>query len=94
MSERNTPDLISPPMYFKYSRTSGDDYIQFLLNKQFTPKAIYGEHVHFDLPSSDEEDYENQNLNLTEKEHIQLYIDSQKVNGIKVIQLWKLNCSL
>jgi len=52
-------------MYFKYSRTSGDDYIQFLLNKQFTPKAIYGEHVHFDLPSSDEEDYENQNLNST-----------------------------
>ncbi len=50
-------------MYFKYSRISGDDYIQFLLNKQFTPKAIYGEHVHFDIPESDDEDYKNQVLN-------------------------------
>ena len=65
-------------MYFKYSRTSGDDYIQFLLNKQFTPKAIYGEHVHFDIPLTDEEDYENQNLNLT--------IDSEddKLNPIEI----------
>ena len=65
-------------MYFKYSRTSGDDYIQFLLNKQFTPKAIYGEHVQFDVPASDEEDYENQMLNTT--------IDSEdnKLNPIEI----------
>lgn len=65
-------------MYFKYSRTSGDDYIQFLLNKQFTPKAIYGEHVHFDIPTSDEEDYENQNLNST------IDSDDEKLNPIEI----------
>ena len=70
-------------MYFKYSRTSGDDYIQFLLNKQFTPKAIYGEHVHFDLPSSDEEDYENQNLNLT------IDSDDDKLYPIEILEYVK-----
>lgn len=65
-------------MYFKYSRTSGDDYIQFLLNKQFTPKAIYGEHVHFDVPESDEEDYENQVLNST------IDSDDDKLNPIEI----------
>lgn len=65
-------------MYFKYSRTSGDDYIQFLLNKQFTPKAIYGEHVHFDIPLTDEEDYENQNLNLT------INSEDDKLNPIEI----------
>lgn len=70
-------------MYFKYSRTSGDDYIQFLLNKQFTPKAIYGEHVHFDLPSSDEEDYENQNLNST------IDSDDDKLYPIEILEYVK-----
>lgn len=30
-------------MYFKYSRKRGDDYIDFLLNDYFSPKAILGE---------------------------------------------------
>ena len=28
-------------MYFKYSRKTGDDYIHFLLNEQFTPKKVH-----------------------------------------------------
>lgn len=30
-------------MYFKYSRKRGDDYIDFLLNNYFSPKAILGD---------------------------------------------------
>ncbi len=29
-------------LFFKYSRNKGDDYIKFLLNQYFTPKAVYG----------------------------------------------------
>ena len=29
-------------LYFKYSRTTGDDYIDFLLGEYFTTKAVYG----------------------------------------------------
>lgn len=29
-------------LHFKYSRNRGDDYIKFLLNQQFHPKAVYG----------------------------------------------------
>lgn len=28
-------------MYFKYTREKGDDYIKFLLNKQFTPEGVF-----------------------------------------------------
>ena len=29
-------------MYFKYSRNKGDDYVKFLLNQYFSPKAVFG----------------------------------------------------
>ena len=38
-------------LYFKYSRVTGDDYIIHLLNKVFTPKAVYGETVELKLNS-------------------------------------------
>lgn len=45
-------------MFYKYTRNKGDDYIQFLLNKQFTPKAVYGENVELIYKAFDGEEYE------------------------------------
>lgn len=45
-------------LYFKYSRVTGEDYILHLLNKVFTPKAVYGEEVEVKLRSlADEQEY-------------------------------------
>lgn len=44
-------------MYFKYSRTTGDDYINFLLNVEFTPKSIYGEKAVFEYTKRLEDDF-------------------------------------
>ncbi|TCJ17070.1 DUF262 domain-containing protein [Flaviaesturariibacter flavus] len=42
-------------MYFQYSRQKGDDYINFLLNDQFTPKNIFDK---IDIPVYDLEGFE------------------------------------
>lgn len=55
-------------MYFKYSRTTGDDYINFLLNKHFSPKCIYGEKVNFEFDNTADELYDLNNLLDSEDE--------------------------
>ena len=57
---------------------------------QFTPKAVYGEHVNFDIPTGDEEDYENLNSVIDPDDdklypiEIQEYVKSLK----QVAQYW------
>lgn len=70
-------------LYFKYSRTTGDDYINFLLNKQFSPKAIYGEKVKFEFEKYIDETYDVNDLIDTEDDtlyplEIQNYVLSLK----------------
>lgn len=60
-------------MYFQYSRQKGDDYINFLLNEQFTPKNIFDkveisvssleefEEVHDELTQVEEDNEEEEN---------------------------------
>jgi uncharacterized protein with ParB-like and HNH nuclease domain len=48
-------------LYFKYSRKRGNDYIEFLLNEQFSPKKIHKKiekEVALELPEVQEADFE------------------------------------
>jgi len=78
-------------LFYKYTRNKGDDYIQFLLNRQFTPKAIYGEQIQLMYKEfeNDEEAqielYDNQDV-LVPKEIID-YVNSLK----EVAEYWYLS---
>lgn len=69
-------------IFYKYTRNQGDDYIQFLLNKQFTPKAIYGERAELaykniiDDVEDETEAYESTDVLVPSE--IMDYIDSLK----------------
>lgn len=84
-------------LYFKYSRTTGEDYIQFLLNKQFTPKAIYGEHIQFEMSEIDEEGNDalelaiiNPEDNILYPAEIQDYVKS--LNQVAQYWYYSLRC--
>lgn len=81
-------------LFFKYSRNTGNDYIDFLLGDYFTAKAVYGLHkkpheIQLDEDIDfDEEELQNFEMNendgvLTPTE-IKSYIDSLK----SVAQYW------
>lgn len=58
-------------MYFQYSRQKGDDYINFLLNEQFTPKNIFQK---TDIPVNGLESYEEitEGNQLEEEETVEM----------------------
>lgn len=70
-------------IFYKYTRNQGDDYIQFLLNRQFTPKAVYGERAELVYSSIDADSdveidsFDNDDEILSPKEIID-YVDSLK----------------
>ena len=81
-------------LFYKYTRNKGDDYIQFLLNKQFTPKAVYGEQVELaykSLEDYDDEDSYNQYLYENEEvlhpNEINDYVSSLR----EVAQYWYIS---
>ena len=78
-------------LFFKYSRNTGDDYIEFLLGKYFTAKAVYGLQVKHDLELNEEMDEEDsllfsvdENDGLLTPVEISNYVDSLK----SVAQYW------
>ncbi len=81
-------------LFYKYTRNKGDDYIQFLLNKQFTPKAVYGEQVALAYKNLEEyDDEDNFNQFLYENEEILHPTEiSDYVNSLKeVAQYWYIS---
>lgn len=74
-------------LYFKYSRTRGDDYVKFLLGQYFNAKAVYGLSRPI-VPNNDSEneDYENEvelidpelTDDLLSPKEIKDYVDSLK----------------
>lgn len=56
-------------MYFQYSRKTGNDYIDFLLKEQFTPKKIFEKE---EIPVYNLEDFEE----ITEE-----FIESEEINN-------------
>jgi len=81
-------------LFFKYSRNKGDDYVKFLLNQYFTPKAVYGLKRTLLLDTNDDndisEDEDNDSIVLEESEttltpeNIKTYVDSLKT----LAQFW------
>lgn len=51
-------------MYFKYTRNKGDDYIRFLLNQYFNPKAIFGIKRPFASTEEQEENFDDEHIPL------------------------------
>ena len=81
-------------VFYKYTRNKGDDYIQFLLNKQFTPKAVYGEQVALAYKNLEEyDDEDNFNQFLYENEEILHPVEiSDYVNSLReVAQYWYIS---
>ena len=81
-------------LFYKYTRNKGDDYIQFLLNKQFTPKAVYGEQVALAYKNLEEyDDEDNFNQFLYENEEILHPSEiSDYVNSLReVAQYWYIS---
>ncbi len=69
-------------IFYKYTRNQGDDYIQFLLNSQFTPKAVYGERaelVYATLESDNDAEIDGFEMDdVLLPEEIINYVDSLK----------------
>lgn len=69
-------------IFFKYTRNQGDDYIQFLLNSQFTPKAIYGKRaqlVYSKIDENNDEEIDAYEMDdVLVPEEIIDYVDSLK----------------
>ncbi len=83
-------------LFYKYTRNKGDDYIKFLLNKQFTPKAVYGEQVDFDFKTSvgeiDDEDMDANLLITKENEKLVPKDINDYVNSLKEIsRFWSMS---
>ncbi len=56
-------------MYFKYSRKTGQDYIRFLLDEQFTPKKVHKQIEREVLLETPEEMRSEQGFEDTEDEN-------------------------
>lgn len=80
-------------LFYKYTRKKGDDYIQFLLNDQFTSKAVIGEDVELlysrysNIEEAQEKLYDNDHV-LVPKE-IMDYVNSLK----EVAKYWYFSYS-
>ncbi|MBQ6782426.1 MAG: DUF262 domain-containing protein [Acholeplasmatales bacterium] len=80
-------------LFFKYSRNTGDDYINFLLGEYFTPKAVYGLQAHHKKELDDAIDFDEEesvvfsvdaNDGMLTPTEISLYVESLK----SVAQYW------
>lgn len=78
-------------LFFKYSRNTGDDYIDFLLGNHFTAKAVYGLHREpyqnqpEEIDDEDQQMFEvDENDGILTPTEIKLYVDSLK----SVAQYW------